>query len=399
MRAAERDALADEQVGDVGRGDELVGRGVGHPLAVERRRRQHPPRRGEAELERVGRVEEVLLVLLQILVVGERQGVHDPEQRAVMGGDARRLRAQELGRVRVLLLRHDRRAARPRVAQGHEPELLARPQHDLGAEAAQVHRAGRRRAEVVEDEVAVGDGVDRVRRDAREAELGGDGPAVGREVHPGQRARAQREHRRRLDDEAHPRAVADEHPDVREQVMREVDGLGALQVRVAGQRPVDVALGDVHERRGERLHARGGGAGRVAREERDVGRHLVVARPRRVQLPARRPGELGDPPLDRHVDVLVVGEEREATLRELRLHRVERDEQRVAVGAGDDPGAGQHPRVGARLAHVVRPEAAVEAQRGVELPEDRVLGFGEPIMSVHAGLAVCRAATHCRPMT
>src|SRR3954471_4526890 len=37
VRAAERDALADEQVGDVGRGDELVGGGVRHALAVERR--------------------------------------------------------------------------------------------------------------------------------------------------------------------------------------------------------------------------------------------------------------------------------------------------------------------------------------------------------------------------
>ena len=37
---------------------------------------QHAGRRLEAELERVDRVEEVLLVLLHVLVVGERQRVH-----------------------------------------------------------------------------------------------------------------------------------------------------------------------------------------------------------------------------------------------------------------------------------------------------------------------------------
>ena len=38
-------------------------------------------------------------------------------------------------------------------------------------------------------------------------------------------------------------AVADQHPDVGQEVVREVDGLRALQVRVAGHRPVGVQLG------------------------------------------------------------------------------------------------------------------------------------------------------------
>ena len=48
-------------------------------------------------------------------------------------------------------------------------------------------------------------------------------------------------------------------------------------------------------------------------------------------LPADRARELGEAALDRHVDVLVVGREREAPLAQLRRDRVEAREQRVAV--------------------------------------------------------------------
>ena len=50
---------------------------------------------------------------------------------------------------------------------------------------------------------------------------------------------------------------------------------------------------------------------RIAREQRHVGRDLIVARPRRVQRAADGADELGQTPLDRHVDVLVIVRERE----------------------------------------------------------------------------------------
>ncbi len=73
VRLAERQAAADEEVGDVGRRRHLVGGRGGHPLVVEVDPRQHPAERPQAELDRVGGVEERLLVLLQVLAVGERQ--------------------------------------------------------------------------------------------------------------------------------------------------------------------------------------------------------------------------------------------------------------------------------------------------------------------------------------
>ena len=72
--------------------------------------------------------------------------------------------------------------------------------------------------------------------------------AVGGEVHAGQRARAQRQVVGRPEHELEAPRVAPEHPEVREQVVREVDRLGALQVRVARHRPVQVAVRELHER-------------------------------------------------------------------------------------------------------------------------------------------------------
>ncbi len=71
--------------------------------------------------------------------------------------------------------------------------------------------------------------------------------------------------------------------------------------------------------------------------------------------PPTGPDDLGQAPLDRHVDVFVVGLEREAPLAQLARHRVETGEQRVAVLGGDDPALGEHARVCARLRDVLRP--------------------------------------------
>ena len=119
----------------------------------------------------------------------------------------------------------------------------------------------------------------------------------------------------------------------------------------------------------------------VADEHRDVGGDLVVARARGVELAADRAGELGDPPLDRHVDVDVVVGEREAILGELDLDLLERRVQRVAVGSADDPLRGEHPGVRARLRDVVAATAAGRSPATCRAP-------GRP------GAAARRSAAH-----
>ncbi len=96
-----------------------------------------------------------------------------------------------------------------------------------------------------------------------------------------------------------------------------------------------------------------------------------------MQASPDRPRELGQPPLDRHVDVLVVGVEGEAALLQLGGHPVEPGEQRVAILRADDPAGGEHPGVGARLGDVLRPQPPVEPDRGVQALEVGVLGLAE----------------------
>ena len=83
-------------------------------------------------------------------------------------------------------------------------------------------------------------------------------------------------------------------------------------MRVARHRPVGVALGEVGERAHQLAAAPARASALLAHEQRHVGRDLVVARPRGVELAADRAGDLGQPALDRHVDVLVAGLEVEA---------------------------------------------------------------------------------------
>ena len=96
-----------------------------------------------------------------------------------------------------------------------------------------------------------------------------------------------------------------------------------------------------------------------------------------MQPAAGRADDLGQAALDRHVDVLVAGREREAAGLELLRDRVEPLEQRVAILVADDALRGEHAGVRAALLDVVGPEAAVEADRGVQPLEVRVLRLGE----------------------
>ena len=104
--------------------------------------------------------------------------------------------------------------------------------------------------------------------------------------------------------------------------------------------------------------------------------------------PPDRARQLGEPPLDGHVDVLVVGREREAALAQLGLDRVQAGQQRVAILLREHPLRGQHARVRARLRDVVGPQAPIEVDRRVQGLEGGILGLAE---ARHAGGAAYAA--------
>ena len=73
-----------------------------------------------------------------------------------------------------------------------EAERLARPEDQLLGEPGEVQRALGRRHQIVEREVAVGDGVERVGAGPVEAQSGGGGVAIDRKAGAGQRRGAER---------------------------------------------------------------------------------------------------------------------------------------------------------------------------------------------------------------
>ena len=114
-----------------------------------------------------------------------------------------------------------------------------------------------------------------------------------------------------------------------------------------------------------------------ARSATNIARSVATwsLRERPVWIFAADPaGDLGQPALDRHVDVLVGRLEWELARLELGLDSLEAGEKLIELGIVQHPGGTKGPGVRPRLTDVVGRQAAIEAQRGVELPEDGI-GF------------------------
>ena len=159
---------------------------------VELQGGDHARERRQQHLQGVDGVEDRLLVLLEVAVVGEGQCLQGGHQPAEVADQAAGLAAGELGDVGVLLLRHDARPRRPGVVEGDEPELPGRPEDDLLGEPAHVDADLGGDVGELGDEVARRRAVDRVGAGTGEAELGGDQLRVEPEAVAGQRSPAVR---------------------------------------------------------------------------------------------------------------------------------------------------------------------------------------------------------------
>jgi hypothetical protein len=209
-----------------------------------------------------------------------------------------------------------------------------------------VHGADRCGAQVVEHEVTVGDGVERVLHDSVEAERARNRLAARVPVDSGQCARTERQVGGRAGGVGKSLQIAAEHPEIREQMVREVHRLRALEVGVARHLPVRVALGELSQRGHQVDQAAARLRRLLAHEQRHVGRHLVVSRARGVHLAADRSGDLREAALDGHVDVLVVGQELERLVLQLTGDLIEAPAQLVRLLRGEDAGLCEHRHVG-----------------------------------------------------
>ena len=147
---------------------------------------------------------------------------------------------------------------------------------------------------------------------------------IERQARTGERARAERRDVGALQAVAPAVEIAAERPEVREQMVREQHRLRPLEVRVAGEVHVGGFLGPAQQHRLELVDARRLHPALAAQVQAQIERDLVVAAAAGVQLGAGRARDLGDAALDRGVDVLVGGRERERARRELLLDAAER---------------------------------------------------------------------------
>ncbi len=157
---AERHAFAHQVVGGVGGFQEAFFAGRQHALRVGRQVGRQDRHHAHALVDQVKGLEEELFVLLLVAVVAERLALLQGQQVGQQAVSAARPAPQQLGHVRVALLRHQAAARGDGVAQLEKAELLAAVEHDLFAEAGEVlHDHGQGVGEV-DDVVAVADAID-----------------------------------------------------------------------------------------------------------------------------------------------------------------------------------------------------------------------------------------------
>ena len=97
-----------------------------------------------------------------------------------------------------------------------------------------------------------------------------------------------------------------------------------------------------------------------------------------MQLAAQGADLLGQPPLDRHVDVFVQRQEGETSLLQLALHALQPSDDFLTLSAGEDLLLNQHAAMGHATADVIQRQTFIERQGRSERLHHRVGRCGEP---------------------
>ena len=164
--------------------------------------------------------------------------------------------------------------------------------HDLLGEPRQMHGGDRRGGQRLEREVAIGHRVERIRRGPRKAERARRRLPVDGEGRAGERRRAERTFAQPLGRVGEAAPVARKHLDISEQMMAEGDRLRGLEMGEARHHRARIFERLGRERELERAERAVDRADLVPDIEPEIGRHLVVARARGVQLAGHRPDQL-----------------------------------------------------------------------------------------------------------
>ena len=179
-------------------------------------------------------VKHRFLILLHILVIGKGKTLQSGEQCNQIAVDTAGLASAQLCHIGVFLLRHNGRAGGVGIAELNELEFPAGPQNDLFTEAAHVHHQDAESAHQFYTEVPIGNAVDGVHGDAVKTQLLGFKFPVGIVGGTGQCAATDGGDVHALAAISQTVQISQQHHGVSHQVMGEEDGLGSLQMGVAG---------------------------------------------------------------------------------------------------------------------------------------------------------------------
>ena len=218
----------------------------------------------------------------------------------------------------------------------------------------------------LDDEVAVADGIHGVLGQLREAEEPGDQGAVQGEGGAGEGAGAQRTEVDAAIAGEQAGLVAFEHFDIGEQMMGERDGLGALQMGVAGDDDVGVFFAQFDEGGLQAVDFQAQEGDFLAEPQTHVQGDLIVAGAAGVQLRAGRDAA-GEGGLDVHVNVLQVRAPGEFAGDNLAGDGGQAVFDGAGFPGGEDADFFEHGGMGQGAEDVVLPEAPIKGD-----------GLGEP---------------------
>ena len=229
-----------------------------------------------------------------------------------------------------------------------------------------MRRHERQRREQFHGEVAVAHGVHGVLRHRIKAEQRGDVFTVEDDGGAGNRSAAEREDVQPFPRIHDPAAIAVEHFDVCQQVMREKDRLCALEMRVAGDDHFQLSFAELHERALQLTQAGDNRIALIAQIKPDIGRHLIVSRTRRVQLRTSGSDAARQLRLDVHVDVFELDFELKLPRLDLRAYFAEPGDDLRALLSGKKPRPLERGAMGDGALDVVTPEPPVKADAFTE---------------------------------
>ena len=247
MRLTERQAFLRKVVRHVGRIREVTFKDLAGVIAIDSHSRDHAGIDIEGEVQGIQGIKDAFLIFLHVLVIGQRQTLHDGQKTDEVSIDTAGFAANELTHVRILLLRHDRAARGVSVIKLNELEFAGGPVNEFFRQTREMHRTDRCEGEKLEKVVTIRDRIEAVSIDGGEVKVIRFFLGMCRVRGPCQRTGADRRHVTHIVAVFETLEVTLEHRKVREHVMSEEDRLRALHVGVARQDDILIFLGSSEE--------------------------------------------------------------------------------------------------------------------------------------------------------